>query len=317
MKKYILFILLGLSYEALAQWQSLFTLHREQTALLNPAMPSTNYIVSDFNNMVSMTYRYQWVSIPEAPVTQVLNWESMPVGKNILIGAFLMNDKTGQIGSTSFQARFAYKLLLDERDNRFISIGFNTGATRSFARLNQYDSNIQDKRRILPDLSMGAFYNEGNRFYAGISAIEMLGSSYQLENLNKQALSFKQLRHLYAIAGYYINAPFFGNDVAVLEPNIWFRYIPATKTTASVTSFDLNLRAKISQSFWTGVGLTSSSFDALGKTLTIEVGSVLSENIGLSNGQVKIGFGFMVPMGQYWSALGTGGDVHLSYSWAK
>ena len=291
-----------------AQLQPLFNIHREQTATLNPAMPSSNYTISDFNNTLSVTYRYQWIGVQDAPITQSMNWETMLDDKNLLIGAFLLNDKTGDIGNTAIYARLAYKIVLSQMDKRFLSIGLNAGGTRFRANLSKYAAEqgiaLQDKAQILPDLSIGAYYSEGNRFYAGVSIPQLLGNSLVLND----KVSVKRPQHIYGMAGFYIDAPFLGNDAAFLEPTAWIRYIP----TARSISFDLNVRAKISPSFWVGVGMNT-----VNKSLNIETGSVLSEAIGLENSQLKIGFGFAVPMGQYWTAYGMGGEVHLSYSWSR
>jgi type IX secretion system PorP/SprF family membrane protein len=309
MKKYILFLILGIVKQGIAQQQPLFTLYREQTGVINPAMHSLNYTSSDFTNTISATYRYQWTTnIQEAPVTQVFNWEKMIEDRNLLVGAYILNDKTGDIGNTSLYARIAYKLVFSELDKRSLTIGFNAGASRFYSKLAQYDAAILDKPQIVPDISLGAFYSQDNRFYVGVSTPQILNNAYTIDNTSLQNWSLKRLPHFYGVGGVYLDAPFLGNDAAYLEPNIWFRYIPAVQKTA----IDVNLRAKISPAFWTGVG-----YNLTAKTLNLQTGSVLGESIGLSNGQLTIGFGFVVPMGQFWSTLGMGGDVHLSYSWAK
>ena len=77
MKNCIFILILGIAQHGIAQLQPLFTLYREQTGVINPAMHSLNYLSSDFNNTISVTYRKQWTSVPDAPTTQVLNWEKM------------------------------------------------------------------------------------------------------------------------------------------------------------------------------------------------------------------------------------------------
>jgi type IX secretion system PorP/SprF family membrane protein len=322
MKKIILFMFLGIVQSAIAQQPPLFTLYREQTAFINPAMPSLNYIVSDFNNTISATYRKQWVSVEGAPTTQILNWETMLDEKNLLIGAYLLQDKVGdrrnqdlgEISSTNLYARVAYKIVLSEEDKRFLSIGLNAGAARYSTHLGFVAAKqgivVDDKARIIPDLSMGVFYNHGKLFYAGVSVPQLLGNPIYLSpETAKTNLSLQRGQNFYAIGGCYLDAPFFGNDAAYLEPNAWVRYVPRATNPLTLA---LNLRAKISQAFWAGAG-----FDFYSRTLNIDTGSVLGESIGLSNGQLKIGFGFGIPLGKYWNYLSMGGDIHLSYSWAN
>ena len=299
------------SHHIAAQQQPLFTMYREQTALINPAVPSTNYTISEYTSSINATYRYQWFNVPDAPVTQVLSWENMLEEQNLLIGAHIVNDKTGLIGSTEVYARCAYRLFFNATDKQYLTIGLSAGGLRRYANLQSLvtqDAILMERAKFLPDLSMGVYYNHGNRFYVGVSAPQLLGASHNLQTVNGRDVNLKRPAHLYGIAGYYIEAPFFGNDVAYLEPNVWFRYLPATNTYG----FDAGLRAKISQTFWAG-----SSYNLTAQTLNVEIGSVLGESVGFSSGQLKIGLGFLIPLGKYWSSLGSGGEVHLSYAWAK
>ncbi|MBL7817948.1 MAG: PorP/SprF family type IX secretion system membrane protein [Saprospiraceae bacterium] len=294
--------------------QPLFTIYREQTVVLNPAMPSTNYLVNELNNTISTTYRYQWLGMEDAPVTQVVNWEWLPTDRNILVGANVVNDKTGKIGLTSANLQFAYKLMMSSMDNRFLSIGFSAGMQQ--ARINiaedAAEQNVYypNQRRIVPDLNMGVYYHHDNIFYAGISTPQLLGSViYSQADNNQRLYSLNKVRHFYAVTGMYIDAPFFGNDGAFLEPTTWIRYIPETKTF----SFDVNLRAKISNSFWASAG-----YNLYSNTLNIETGSILGESIGLDAGHIKIGLGFGVPLGvNKWQGLGGIGEVVVSYSWGN
>lgn len=312
MKKYIFYIILFLPLVVSAQLQPQFTIYREQTATLNPAMPSTNYLISDFGTTVSATGRYQWIGVNGAPQTRGLNWETVLDDNNILFGAHLLNDQTGQLGNTALYARFAYKLVLSDVDKRFISIGLNAGGMRQYANLSVIAAKenivIPDKAQILPDVSFGIFYNEGNIFYVGASVPQLLSTSLTIEDVrNKTYVLSKNPQHIYGIAGFYIDAPFLGNDAAFIEPTMWLRYIPTSKTIG----IDLNVRAKVSQTFWFGAG-----FNAVSQALNIEVGSVLGEDIGLANGQVKIGLGYAVPLGSV-PSLGQTAEVHLSYSFGK
>jgi type IX secretion system PorP/SprF family membrane protein len=298
MKRLYIHILLCLPLSIIAQIQPIFTVYREQTATLNPAMPSTNYIVSDFSNTISATYRYQWIGVDGAPITQVLNWENMIDDNNILIGAHILNDRTGNIGNTSAYARFAYKLVMSDVDKRFLSIGMNVGGRRFYENLGEFTTQqgtvIPNRNFFKPDVSFGAFYNEGNRFYVGASAFQLLGDT-------------RLPPHIYGTAGLFIDAPFFGNDAAYLEPTVWFRYVPTYKTMQA----DINLRAKVSQTFWAGAGYNTSA-----KALNVELGSVLGDAIGLNNGFLRIGLGYWISVGKVQS-LGQTGEVIVSYAWGN
>ncbi len=298
----------------------LYTVYREQTATLNPAMPSTNFLINEYNNSISATYHYQWIGVEDAPVTQVLNWEWLPTDKNILVGAQVLNDKTGAIGLTGINGQFAYKIPLSRTENRLLSIGFSAGIQSNYARLGTYAAEanlaVADTRHSIMDLSVGAYYHHDNLFYAGISVPQLLGNRIFLNSNDiARQFSIKKAREIHALGGMYFDAPFFGNDGAYLEPSIWLRYLPVSKNL----SFDANCRAKISSTFWVGAGYNfANGVDNYPThTLTFETGSILSESIGLDAGQLKIGLGFGIPMGGLLTTLGPIGEVHVSYSWGN
>ena len=312
MKK-ILFLLLINSTILRGQLSPIFSVYREQTVTLNPAMPSINYLISEYNNSISATYHYQWLGIEGAPVTQVLNWEWLPTDKNILVGAHIVNDKTGAIGLTGINGQFAYKMPLSRTDNRYLCIGLSTGVQSFRTKLSDIAAAeniaVENTKKILMDLNMGVYYHHDNRFYAGISTPQILGNTIYMNDVdNTKQFAFKKAQQIYAVGGMYIDAPFFGNDGAYLEPNIWMRYLPKSREF----SIDVGLRARISNSFWVGSG-----YNFYANTLNIETGSVLGESIGLDAGQLKIGLGFSVPMGSRWTGLGPVGEVHLCYSWGN
>jgi type IX secretion system PorP/SprF family membrane protein len=309
--KQLTFLLLFTTAILRGQISPLFSIYREQTATLNPAMPSTNYLISEYNNSIAATYRYQWIGVEGAPVTQVLNWECLPTDKNILIGAHITNDKTGEIGLTSVNGQFAYKIALSRTENRILSIGMSAGIQSYYENIGIYAAErnipLENTRRTIFDLNMGAYYHHDNLFYVGVSTPQLLGNTIFLNATDKTSnYSVQKARQIYAVGGMYIDAPFFGNDGAYLEPNIWLRYL----TDARQLSLDVNLRAKVSSSFWFGAGYNLNA-----KTINIETGSVLSDAIGLDVGQLKIGMGFGIPIGTNVRSLGPIGEVHLCYAW--
>lgn len=309
MKKILILLVFSASILR-GQITPLYSIYREQTATINPAMPSSNYLISEYNNSIGSTYRYQWFGIEGAPVTQVVNWEWLPTDKNILVGAHIVNDKTGDIGLTSLNAQFAYKIALSQMDNRMILIGFAAGMQQYRTKLSEYAAqeniNFTDRNQIIPELNMGVYYHHDNLFYVGLSAPQLLGNKIHFDSQADNHYFVKKVRQINAVGGGYIDAPFFGNDGAFLEPTIWLRYLPESKNV----TFDLNLRAKVSNSFWAGAG-----YNLFSNTVNIETGSMLSESIGLDDGQLKIGFGFGIPLGSRWPGLGGIGEVNVSYSW--
>ena len=123
-------------------------------------------------------------------------------------------------------------------------------------------------------------------------------------------ITYDRQQHYYVIVGGYIPVNWIGNsDDSFLEPSMWLRY-----TENAPLSVDANIRYQISEIFWAGAGGTFGLGTQLSSTLNIEAGSVISEAVDL-DGQLKIGFGFEIPLGLYRRGFGAGLEVNAVYSW--
>lgn len=313
---YTLLFLLGSIGQLMAQQLPNFTIYRDQWNVINPAALSNNYIINELNYTVGGSYRRNWFNVNDAPQTQILNFEMVWEDRNAVIGAHVINDRTGKLGQTGFYGNYAYILDMGGRTDRALVIGLGAGLVQYAAKLSEIDfpdlanrPSINDNL-MYPDFSLGAFFYEEDSYYLGLSVPQVFGLDTRFVAENGR-YDVKRLPHIYAVAGTYINS-FLGNSTSFFELSGWARYVPNAPL-----SLDLNGRWQISELYWAGVGLGG----ALGQkeftgSVKVETGFVLGEQVRLENGQFKIGFAYdqplVAPLGRY---FGGALEVHLLYSW--
>ncbi len=313
-----------------AQQLPLFTQYRDSWMQLNPATPYNGYINYEHTIAFGISHRQQWfdADLEGAPITSLAQFQFVSEKLNFHTGGYILNDQTGDIGTTGVYGNFAYQLILGKgRIDQTLSIGLNAG-------LVQYRVDIPEGIRasngvgdafsetiLYPDFGLGVFYNYDERFYAGLSIPQVIGLDLNLRNENdpNNSFSLKQVRHYYALIGAYIDFDFFESESSFLEPSIWFRYVEGVPF-----SIDVNLRYKPSDYFWVGAGIGSASihanvqdvelFDPRKKVLHLEAGVLLPE-LFQQEGNLKIGFGYDVQLSEFLVNFGNSMEVHVIYSW--
>lgn len=302
--------------QAPAQQTPIFTAYRDQWNLLNPAAISNNYFLNNRTMTLTATWREQWWNVPESPRTQLLNWEWVQENFNSVWGLTLMNDRTGQIGQTGMYGRYAYRMEMGRRTTHTLTIGLTAGLVQYRAKLSNIefpspgDLLLSNQTSFRPDFGMGAFFHYSDKYYAGISVPQTFGifTLFREENLE---LGIRRIPHVYMVLGGYWNTPWLGNTTSFVEPSLWLKYVPGGTVNA-----DLNVRAQISELIWTGTGLNLSAGKYPGIALHLEGGIMLGEQVRMTDGQFKIGFGFDLALTH--SITGTFGnalELNLGYAW--
>ncbi len=299
-----------------SQQTPLFTVYRDQWAILNPAVLSNNYLINERTMSLSATHHRQWWGLPNSPSTQLLNWEWVQEDYNSIWGAHLANDRTGEIGQAGLHVRYAYRLQLGRRSDQSLTIGLSAGMVQYRANLSEITfpdpntSPTSDDRLLYPDFGLGVFYHYEDRYYAGLSVPQAFGLTTNFES-DGNAFSIKRVQHLMAVVGGYWSITWFGNETSFVEPSLWLKWTPNAPP-----NLNLNARCQISELVWAGTGLNTGLGQQLGAALQLEAGMVFGEQVGLLNGQFKVGFGFELPLlnrlGNY---FGQSGELNLVYSW--
>lgn len=317
MKKIVLLLLIlhGMNYLQ-AQQTPLFSVYRDQWNILNPAAISNNFLLNNRSMTLNGTWRTQWWGLPESPQTQLLNWEFVADEKNSVFGVHLLNDQTGKIGQTGAYGRFAYRIKSGRRVVQSLTIGMNVGAVQYRARLSEIrfpdpsTQPLEDDRAIRPDIGVGIFYQYSNRYYAGISVPQTFGLRTDF-NAGKEQFSIRHIPHIYAVAGGYWSAPWLGNETSFIEPSVWIKYAPN-----SPLNMDANLRCQINELLWAGTGLNVGLGEQMSAALHFEAGLFFGEQVQMLNSQIKVGFGFDLPVTQSLTSIfGAAGEVNVVYSW--
>lgn len=316
MKNLLLVQLILLSAHTYAQQTPLFSLYRDSWAVLNPAAISNNYLLNDRTMTLSGTWRVQWWGLAESPRTQALNWEWVDDERNCVWGAQALNDQTGKIGQSGLYGRYAYRLRMGRREAHSLTFGLQAGAVQYRARLSEIEfpdprtAPSTDQRAIRPDFGVGLFYHRADRWYAGVSVPQTFGfqTVYPTENGD---IRVRRAPHIFAVAGGYWSASWLGNETSFIEPSLWMKYTPNAPL-----NLDLNVRAQVSELVWVGTGTNIGLGEQLAAALHFEIGLFFGEQVQMLNSQLKLGFGFDLPVTHGLSSnFGASGEVNLVYSW--
>jgi type IX secretion system PorP/SprF family membrane protein len=299
-----------------AQQTPLFSMYRDQWAVLNPAALSNNYLLNNKTMSLSGAWHVQWWNLPSSPRTQTLAWEMVSDPRNSVFGAQVINDQTGKISQTGVYGRYAYRIKMGRRISQSLLIGINAGAVQYRVKLNEIDfpdastAPTGSPRLVRPDLGVGVFYHYADRYYAGLSVPQTFGISTDFKD-GDDVFSIRRKPHVYAVLGAYWSTPWLGNETSFIEPSIWVKY-----AGSSPFNMDLNLRAQVSELVWAGIGVNAGFGLRPSAALHFEAGLFLGEQVQLMNSQVKVGFAFDLPVMQgLGRVFGSSAELVLVYTW--
>ncbi|MGV3632400.1 MAG: type IX secretion system membrane protein PorP/SprF [Bacteroidota bacterium] len=226
-KKIIAGILLGLgSFSVQAQQAPMYTHYMYNTLSVNPAYAGSREALT-----ITALHRSQWVGFSGAPMTQTLTMHSPVASEHIGLGLSFTNDRIGPVNNTSIFGSFAYIMQLTKKSK--LALGLSGGANILQADLEALDLESESdpvfvnvSNRATANFGFGAYYSM-KRFYAGISAPNLLENSYSTVTLNNgnQSLA-KEDRHYFFIAGGLID----------LSPNVAFKPTTLIKYTPNAPS---------------------------------------------------------------------------------
>ncbi|WP_271764702.1 PorP/SprF family type IX secretion system membrane protein [Aquimarina algiphila] len=264
MKKLLLFtfiITCFIPFSNYGQQDSQYTQYMYNTVSFNPAYAGSRGVLS-----VMGLYRSQWLGLDGAPNTQTLTINS-PINerKKLGIGLSIINDAIGAANETNFNASASYTISVSDIGK--LSFGLNAGGTllnvdlSTLRRFNTDDSLLENDidNKFSPNVGLGLYYRT-NRFYAGISAPNLLETKHfnkkTLSSINTQASVFARERiNYYLITGH----------VFELIPFIKFKPALLTKyTVGSPIQLDLSVNVMFNEKFTVGTSYRwSKAFSAV------------------------------------------------------
>ncbi len=233
-----------------AQQAPMYTHYMYNTLSINPAYAGSRDALT-----VTALHRSQWVGFSGAPIIQTLTMHAPLRNEHIGLGLSVINDKVGPTNNTSIYADFAYIMKLTEKAK--LALGVSAGMSIFQANLSTLELDQQTdpvfinniNHRITPNFGFGAYYYR-ERFYAGVSAPNLLQNSYSVIKLaDGTSLIGKEKRHYFLIAGGLINL----SPNVAFKPSTLIKVAPAAPIQADVTaSFVFAKKFLIGAMFRTG-----------------------------------------------------------------
>jgi len=202
-KCYILLLILSISMRVFAQQDPMYSQYIFNGLLINPAYAGTREVLN-----ATMLYRDQWVNIPGAPKTGIFTIDSPVRNQKIGIGLNVSFDKIGVTSHSAITGIYAYKLRFSQS---FLTFGIQAGVGFFYSNNTsvktdntQIDVAFQtDYKETLPNFGVGMYY-QANRFFAGFSIPQMLGSEIHqaLYGNQQNDLNYVLVNHYFLSSGY-------------------------------------------------------------------------------------------------------------------
>ena len=237
------------SLSIFSQQQALFTQYMFNDLIFNPAIAGVkNYVPINLNT------RRQWMGVKEAPVTQTLSAHGY-MGFNMGLGGTIFNQVTGPTRRTGATLSSAYHLKVKknkyDKNSKTISFGMAFTLSQYSADKEKLKTRIPDdptvdlayNYQLIPDLSAGIYYHNANKYYVGISALNLIQSPVDLLNSDTNNIN-KVVRNYYVMGGGNIDM---SNDIS-LQPSLLYQMIESKPF-----QFDATVLASYKRAFFIGI----------------------------------------------------------------
>jgi type IX secretion system PorP/SprF family membrane protein len=291
-----------------AQQLPLFTQYREMQGIINPAAISMDFINYKQPNWVGLTYRRQWVDMDNAPATAAAHYERLQevAGAHLVSGTYLSDDRLGKESMMGVYQRIGF-LISSDPSQMGLSIGLSSGMINYRIRVTEtsardIDPLLQngDRKKWFPDFGAGVFgYTKigdlDDLLYGGFSVPQIFGLKTPIFGDSFQVTRYQ---HYYLNAGYFKS---FNDEGSALEFSTWVKYVPRVKP-----NIDVNCRVRLKNTFHVGVGWNTN------KTLSIEAGVFLGEQIGFDAGLFRVGYSYSINYGSVANYFGNSHEIHLA-----
>ena len=232
MKKFqqiIVVILFFTTSIVMAQQESVFTFYKSQMNLVNPA-----YVGINNETLWTSSIRNQWSGIEDAPETQTLSY-STSLGKNMGIGASVINDRTFIEKETFVGVDFSYKIQMNTTTDLYLGIkaggnfyDVNTTGLESYNI--ESDQALSSINTFNPNFGIGAVLKE-DKWYVSLSIPRLLNTN-KAKNQSGIAMSATDRPHVYLSGGY----DFVLDPTFVLKPSVMMRYVNGAPVSLDLTT---------------------------------------------------------------------------------
>lgn len=289
-KHILIFGLVILTTQAIAQQQPIYNQYALNPFLINPAY-------AGFNERINLTaaYRQQWTAIEGAPRTVTFTAHTALNDAKSGAGISIWSDKIGKISQTSISGSYSYK----------VQLGFGTlsgGLSLGMLQLNtDYASSnlngVSDPTFASGDVNQWKFnsgaglFLSNERYYAGFSVPQML--SNQFEN-SSDVEQFKLSPQYYFTGGYLFDL---GAGNFKLKPYAMLRL-----EGGAPFNYDINVQAYYNDQF--SLGLQYKSTNSMAVLLEL----IITKSI-------FIGYSYEFDYGTNYDGISTGGSHEFTISY--
>ncbi len=248
-KELLTFIFLVFATTAMAQQEPLLTQYMFNKVYLNPAAAGTSGAVCG-----SGITRHQWMGMEDIqgntiyPRTYGLSFD-MPIYRiKSGVGAVVQYDMLGFEKNVNLKFMYAYHHVF--RNNSMLSLGLSLNMIRKsidFSQLNGWGEDPLPQSNsvengMITDAGFGLHYQNPRKYYLGLSASNLLGSSAEIG-----APEINLTRHFYLFGGYHFTVADEKDKSLVVTPGFQAR---ATPNTFQV---DVNAIVTYNDLFWGGL----------------------------------------------------------------
>lgn len=202
-------------------------------------------------------YRTQWAGFPGAPKTFSVAADGLVNNGHVGLGIQAGNDQLGAENNTSLYLTYAYRIRLDEADNKHLAIGISGGIMQQRLNMNalnpasQSDALLMTAKgtALMPDARVGIFYSSA-RLYGGVSADNILAGSFQKSDKLRTYVPLKA--NMYFTVGGLIPV----SEGVSFKPSILVK-----EDFAGPTSTDLNAFVLFHDKLWIGASYRTAVFN--------------------------------------------------------
>jgi type IX secretion system PorP/SprF family membrane protein len=247
--------------------------------LINPAYAGSRGALSTF-----LSYRMQWIGIPDAPVFQSVSLNAPMKNDKVGLGFMAQFMQFGFTKSQSIYASYAYRISLAEGKLSFgLKAGFDRSNTNYSGILTTTKNDPvftgNDKPYFLPNFGAGIYYYS-DKFFAGASIPAFLNYKKNISTGNVEAHhSINDYDIIFSTGGLIIFS-----DAFKFKPSVLIDY--SLDKTKKLTQFDINGNFILGDLIWLGGSWRTSEQVAVG-IVQVQV-----------NPQFMIGFSYDYPVGR-------------------
>lgn len=214
-------LVIGQTWDVVAQQTRLSSLYKENRFLINPANAGYSEGLVGYIN-----YRNQWTNVQGSPTTGIVSLHT-PLGKNTNIGTNIVYDKTNFVSTVNAKLAYAHdiKLATDHQLTLGLGVGINS------TQLNFDDAIVENPNDVILsngnvnstvfDMDAGIRYSWKGLLEIGIASPHVIETIGEIRAKEKE-FTYDLSRHFSAYVGY----DFWIKDKWLIAPSGMVRWLP-------------------------------------------------------------------------------------------